>query len=340
VITIRTENTMSAVSQRGITRAFVVCVTLACWVACTAPNASETDRASDEEPSGAQQDGASDASRDAQPSDADPGPVAPAHGGAAIDASTPDAGATDGSKDSSVASSDDASGPAVPPGDAVFTEDFEDEPSGEPWLGRDHTEVVDCGSQGKCVRVAYEPDSRGSPRVTRNVTIPPASEYTLSYRLQFEKGFQFVKGGKLPGLGPQDPTTGCADTVPDGWSSRLMWRREGRAVIYLYHQEREERCGDDVEGDGQFSVGVWHDVALHVRVNTPGEHDGFAELFLDGVSVSRREGVLFRSSAGEATEIGSLMFHTFFGGSDSSWSPSQTVFARYDDFAVAPGGPR
>lgn len=317
----------------------MACLALTCCVACTAPNAGERGKTSNRAPTSSE-DGASTDSDDEPPSDVDADPAAPVNSDAGPDTDNPDAEAAGGPSDSAVEPPDDTGPPSVPPGDAVFTENFEDELGGEPWLGRDFTEVVDCGSQGKCVRVAYKPDSRGSPRVTRNFALPPATEYTLTYRLQFEQGFEFVKGGKLPGLGPKEPTTGCADTVPDGWSSRLMWRREGSAVIYLYHQDREERCGDDVEGEGQFSVGVWHDVALHVRVNTPGKPDGFAELYLDGVSVSRREGVVFRNSAGEATEIGSLMFHTFFGGSDSSWSPSKTVFARYDDFAVAPGGPR
>ncbi len=314
-----------------------VCLTLAGIMACTSQGAGESEGpdVTDEEPVGAQ-DAASGAPSSPQMPDAATDAPAPGQG----DASTPEAGTAGGRADADVQPLPEAGGPTMVPKDAVFAEDFEDESLSEPWLGRDFTEIVDCGAQGKCVRVAYEPDPRGSPRITRNISLPPGTEYTLTYRLLFEEGFQFVKGGKLPGLGPKEPTTGCTDSVPDGWSSRLMWRREGRAVIYLYHQEREERCGDDVEGDGQFAVGTWHDVALHVRVNTPGERDGFAELFLNGASVSRREGVLFRGGAGEATEIGSLMFHTFFGGSDSSWSPTQTVFARYDDFTVAKGGPR
>ncbi len=312
----------------------LVNLTLVGLMACTSQGGTESGKASDEA-SGPSYDAASGDASSLPKRDAATTPTDSADG----DGSTPEAGPTAGRTDGAVEPAFDggAGGPSMPPGDVVFAEDFEDESLSKPWLGRDFTEVVDCGGQGKCVRVAYEPDSRGSPRVTRDIPIPPGAEYTLTYRLLFEKGFQFVKGGKLPGLGPTEPTTGCADTVPDGWSSRLMWRREGRAVIYLYHQERQERCGDDVEGEGQFTVDKWHDIALHVRVNTPGKRDGFAELFLDGASVARREGILFRGGAGPGTEIGSLMFHTFFGGSDSSWSPTEAVFARFDDFAVAKG---
>ncbi|MBK7963279.1 MAG: hypothetical protein IPK04_20090 [Bdellovibrionales bacterium] len=45
-----------------------------------------------------------------------------------------------------------------------------------------------------------------------------ANEYTLNYRVYFENGFDFKKGGKLPGLGPLVHVTGCRPEAPKKWS--------------------------------------------------------------------------------------------------------------------------
>lgn len=53
----------------------------------------------------------------------------------------------------------------------------------------------------------------------------------LSYEVAFDKGFQWVKGGKLPGLRGGSDTSGCeGGAEPNGtdcWSTRLMWRTAG-----------------------------------------------------------------------------------------------------------------
>lgn len=98
-------------------------------------------------------------------------------------------------------------------------------------------------------------------------------EATLVYTFRMNDGFEFVKGGKLPGLGGGDATTGCDSVESDGWSMRFMWRRGGRAVVYAYHQDRENRCGDDWEF-GQFVVGKEHRLQQYIRINSPGKRDG------------------------------------------------------------------
>jgi hypothetical protein len=54
----------------------------------------------------------------------------------------------------------------------------------------------------------------------------------LSYELAFDSSFNWVKGGKLPGLRGGLEGTGCSggDNTPTGkdcFSSRLMWRKNG-----------------------------------------------------------------------------------------------------------------
>ena len=59
----------------------------------------------------------------------------------------------------------------------------------------------------------------------------PFQSILLSYEIAFDQGFDWVKGGKLPGIrGGPDPD-GCSGGVkPNGtncFSMRLMWRPEG-----------------------------------------------------------------------------------------------------------------
>ena len=81
----------------------------------------------------------------------------------------------------------------------------------------------------------------------------PERDATLIYSFMMKPGFEFVKGGKLPGLGGGNATTGCDPIDPGGWSMRYMWRRNGKAVVYAYHLDRMNECGDDWE-IGQFTI--------------------------------------------------------------------------------------
>jgi hypothetical protein len=120
----------------------------------------------------------------------------------------------------------------------------------------------------------------------------PSKAYTLSYDVYFEPGFDFAKGGKLPGLAAASFDSGCtedgnAKRQPANWSERLMWRANGRLQLYSYDQSRPSgSCGiettiDEAPGDPEFELpgtipsddefrlapGVWYTVRLSVRVN-------------------------------------------------------------------------
>lgn len=67
----------------------------------------------------------------------------------------------------------------------------------------------------------------------------PFQSMMLSYEVAFDEDFDFVKGGKLPGLRGGLDSNGCAGgSESDGehcWSARLMWRRfgNGEGVLNL-----------------------------------------------------------------------------------------------------------
>ncbi len=70
----------------------------------------------------------------------------------------------------------------------------------------------------------------------------------LSYIVRFDKEFEFVKGGKLPGLcgGPESVTGGRPANGKNGFSARIMWRRDGRGEAYLYHMDQPDKYGESL----------------------------------------------------------------------------------------------
>lgn len=229
----------------------------------------------------------------------------------------------------------------------LITEDFADPTGGLAAYLLKHPKIslaegggVD-GSNG--IRVAYVGGDMGSERV---VTRYPLSEKVtfarLSFDVFFEDGWQWVRAGKLHGVGPVRPVTGGRAKQPDGWSSRLMWRRDGGVVNYLYDQDKNHRYGKGTRSElGVLTVGRWHRIDFETTLNTPGEADGAARLYVDGKLVCADDGIMFRGEGGDDTLIQQFLFSTFHGGNDPSWAPRTesgdyaTVHARFDNFAVS-----
>jgi hypothetical protein len=169
------------------------------------------------------------------------------------------------------------------------------------------------------------------------VHIPPANEYYLDYEVNFESGWAWVKGGKLPGLVGGTHTSGCADIVKDGWSARFMWHESGGGHFYYYHQNRNSDCGDVINFSGSptFKIGAWNRITEHVVVNTPGQSDGSAEAWLNGKKVVTKSGIKWRGSvAATVAMVDQVSLQTFYGGSTNDWAPSQTTHALFNGFVV------
>lgn len=199
--------------------------------------------------------------------------------------------------------------------------------------------VVDDGKGGHALRQRYVPTNSGSKVVSFPVPITGGSEVWLSYRVYFEPGWEFVKGGKLPGLaGGTYPTGGQFDD--DGFSARLMWRDGGKLSLYAYHHDRPTVFGEDfylTESDGspyQAPVGKWFTITERIKMNTTGStSDGEVEVLIDGVSKLKKTGLRWRKNTGYTADT--LLYSSFYGGADPSWAPGQTTHALFDDFKVA-----
>ena len=160
----------------------------------------------------------------------------------------------------------------------------------------------------------------------------------LTYRIQFQAPFDFVKGGKLPGLiGGEGNTGGGIPTGTDGWSARMMWRTQGNAVQYVYHPDQPNNYGEDLpwtieDQVVQFTPGQWHEVVHEIKMNTPGQNDGHVTCWFDGVKALEAEAMRFRDIADFG--IDGLYFSTFFGGSNSTWATSKDETVLFDDFHI------
>ncbi|KAG5644483.1 hypothetical protein DXG03_008310 [Asterophora parasitica] len=162
--------------------------------------------------------------------------------------------------------------------------------------------------------------------------VDQAQEATLTYEVKFPAGFQFARGGKMPGLyGGDDAAT--ASRCSGGrhsdscWSARIMWRDGGKGELYAYLPTANQKLAVckgkcDVKygasmGTGKwvFPTGTWTKVTERVRLNTIGKNDGEIEVSINGASAFKVDGLQLRSS--DRGRIRGTMMHTFFGGSSS-----------------------
>jgi len=257
--------------------------------------------------------------------------------------------------------------PKTPATQLVFAEDFSDATPGqygstqlnESWgvpewhLGFDQgraTIVYDSAAHGNALQVTYPAGAYGATGASAflsdiqfGMDLPESyEELYLSYDLKFGENFEFVLGGKLPGLCGHDsfrsPYSGCntGGGFPsgfDGWSARGMWRQNGALENYVYHSSQRSFYGDDELWNVDAVPGQWHNVQHRIVMNTVGQKNGIIEAWLDGRKVLSINNIEFRKLA--SIGINQFYFSTFFGGNDSSWAPSSDQIITFDNFAIS-----
>jgi hypothetical protein len=159
----------------------------------------------------------------------------------------------------------------------------------------------------------------------------------MSYTLRFSKDFDFVKGGKLPGLcgGPENVSGGRPANGQNGFSARLMWRRDGRGEAYVYHKNQKGDYGDSFTfpSDFRFPTDTPVKVRLIVSMNTPGKRDGALRVWIDEKLLVERSDMEWRSV--DSFGVDGLYFETFHGGGDRSWAPTKPCWAEFGELRVS-----
>lgn len=160
----------------------------------------------------------------------------------------------------------------------------------------------------------------------------------MSYWVRFSPDFDFVLGGKLPGLGGAH----SFDDRTHEWSARLMWRENGRLEFYVHVPSENAfdpgtRFWWNTEGEQAILVpGRWHHIELRAKLNNPGQFNGLLEGWLDGELMGRYDTFYFRDEATASASIAWAFFSTFFGGSSSPvWQATKNETAHFDHIIVS-----
>ena len=169
----------------------------------------------------------------------------------------------------------------------------------------------------------------------------------LEYEVYFPENFEWVKGGKLPGIIGGKTGCGGGDDADDCFSVRVMWRRDGDGEAYIYTRKdtwtpeicdtQGTHCDSNagmsfMRGAFRFERERWTKVAITVSMNDVGEANGYVRLDLDGETKVEGDKFTFRSSKDVYPEA--FTFSTWYGGSDVTWSPSTTVEAYFRNFKL------
>lgn len=177
-------------------------------------------------------------------------------------------------------------------------------------------------------------------------------EVYFSYNLMFKPDFEWVLGGKLPGLGGGNNPGGGRDMLwDDGFSARIMWSKDsggdGTMFFYVYHQDKPGYYGDVLSFPNAYwdvSDSTWYNMTIRLVINSidegrlssdpqnAGNHDGILEFFLDGELVLSRTGLRFRNL--KDIRVDTRHLTSFFGGGTSEWGNTRDEWVLFDDSFV------
>ncbi len=172
--------------------------------------------------------------------------------------------------------------------------------------------------------------------------LTPGRKYYISYWLRFSQDFSWGtsnEGGKLPGLAAGKKCSGgeyCDGT--NGFTARFMWRKNGRAVLYLYHMDKPGKYGEDfslinsVNDTMYFPKEQWVNITERVQINSGTNKDGEVQVWFNGEEVLNIKNLQFVSN-GDMVDV--FYFSTFHGGNDTTWSPQNDCYIWFDDIVVS-----
>eukprot|EP00914_Ancora_sagittata_P001308 GHVO01003456.1.p1 GENE.GHVO01003456.1~~GHVO01003456.1.p1 ORF type:complete len:532 (+),score=32.44 GHVO01003456.1:160-1596(+) len=160
------------------------------------------------------------------------------------------------------------------------------------------------------INPAQQPQG-GAEFYAHPIELSNAHNVSLTYSVFFPADFEWVLGGKLPGLyGGKEECSGGKDAGEMGcFSTRLMWRQQGAGELYLYAPKKQSRslCADPHNvcdasygysigrESFYFALGKWTEVKQTVVLNTPGKQDGVFWLDVNGKRVLMRGDIVYRN---------------------------------------------
>jgi hypothetical protein len=162
-------------------------------------------------------------------------------------------------------------------------------------------------------------------------------QFDLYVQSDFNQVGTLGSSGKFPGgyfMGnsldvSSDTVTvnGRSGHIHNVWGSTNM-------MIYTYDQDHSGyACGSC--GTYPIPRGYWQTKTMHLNVGTPGNHDGFFEVFIDGNLVAQMTGLKFRSVT-QGIDFGKIegLYNSYQFGGAGDWFSLQNQYMRWDNLLV------
>jgi hypothetical protein len=189
------------------------------------------------------------------------------------------------------------------------------------WTGERKSTTMEDGIQ--VFTGVFEPGRIGGPSGhTAKLPISPGRDYLFEYRVRFDTGFDWSRGGKMPGLAGATAPTGCVTVTGTGFTARMMWHGGGRLTGYTYALDQNTGCGNSIETGFNFAVGRWYNIKERVKLNTGSNKNGVLQLWVDDRMVIDRSNIPWMNES-PTRRIDLVYIQTFFGGSTLDWAPSR-----------------
>ena len=163
------------------------------------------------------------------------------------------------------------------------------------------------------------------------------NEITFQYDIYFDPKFDWVKGGKLPGLYGGVKGASGGTHLDNGMSARIMWRRNGGGELYMYIPLAQDSSVTAIAIDDfpyglclgrnqfYFVKGQWQTIKIYMKMNDIGVNNGIIELsYNNEVKISLTK-INLRTMD---IPISGIMFQSFFGGGDMTWKSKLDTYIK------------
>lgn len=183
-----------------------------------------------------------------------------------------------------------------------------------------------------------------------------ANEIIYGYSVLFEEGFEWVKGGKLPGgfggveANAYHCTGGRKEQRDTCYNLRLMWRKDGDGELYAYLPMTDENTAELLNvppksiknpdygfsvgrGSFRFLSGSWVTLVQRIKLNDVGVQNGEIEIRANGKVVIFASGLTIRTTPNSS--IKGIHFESFFGGHTPEWASPKDQYAYFTNISGA-----
>ena len=172
------------------------------------------------------------------------------------------------------------------------------------------------------IRVVYQKGSYKSPKnggfQYTSKPLKPSDSIEIGYNIYIPDDFDYVKGGKLPGVYGGVPLSGGNKKRVgiDGISLRLMFRESGYMEVYGYIPNTDSKYGISLmRCKSKLHSGI-NDIRLYASMNKDYK-DGVVELSVNGKK-NRIDNITLRLD--DRLKFEGIFFSTFFGGNSRKYA--------------------